>query len=224
MLGYVPDSLRKFVVARAQGFTFREISCRMHVTTKTVLSAIKRTQRKLQEEETTMPNITKARAFTEQEQAYILRLREENKTIREIADEMKVSRYKIDHFFQRQKEQQPETPPPAKKPVKKPSKPKNQPAKKEKITMLEPIQSTDISTTEPEILVIESAVTAKDTCVLSPAVGRRASDHSLLKCSPEVFRKVKDLSERLNRLPMEITNTLLEFALARIEITMPKEG
>ena len=62
-----------------------------------------------------------------------------------------------------------------------------------------------------------------EKCIINRRLEVAPKPHSLLKCSREHFEAVKELAERTNRLPMEVTDALLAFALERVEIHPERE-
>lgn len=50
------------------------------------------------------------------------------------------------------------------------------------------------------------------------STARDTATHSLLKVTPEVHDRVKELAGELNRLPIYVASELLEWALDRVEI------
>ena len=54
--------------------------------------------------------------------------------------------------------------------------------------------------------------------VMYKATDPKEGTHSLLKVTPEVHSRVKDLSKHLNRLPIDVASELITWALERVEI------
>jgi len=58
----------------------------------------------------------------------------------------------------------------------------------------------------------------RDKLIMQKCQIKDPATHSLLKVTPEVHERVKELSAELNRLPINVASELLEWALDRVEI------
>lgn len=52
---------------------------------------------------------------------------------------------------------------------------------------------------------------------------KREKSHSLIQVTPAVHTKVKDLSAKLDRLPIDVASELIEWALEHVEIVEDME-